>query len=512
MAATELGNPKRIEGLVIDQGEKALALSHPETNRTVLTNRVGRQILELADGTLPLAAVVDRLAARYPGVARETLARQVEAFVEDGVRKGILVWWRPPAARQGLGSLPVLSEKAGAAPALDALDEAREKERKFHPDIYWYLTFRCNLACAHCSVLSSPWVDTSGDLGTDDCLRVVEQMAEMNVATAILSGGEVLIRPDAVTVLRALSHAGIYVGLETNGLRFDREFIAVAAELQAKRKLSMTISLDGGTRETHEVLRGRHSFDRTVRGMRLLKEHGIHFDVQCVLHTDNIESIPQLYDLAIELSPECECVLWAPLNDVGRGGELIKTLGLRYEHTLRILELISEHKSRFSGIHLIKFPPAMVPPRYLMEVYKDKMVGCSTSCKFPLLGVLPNGDITVCALSRRQDHLYFGNIRETRLKDAWEQARMDLLRERYTAAAELQGICGDCVWKQACKGSCRARAYEEGEDFFAPFPVCQDAADRGVFPDVYRISKRGQAPLPYLPGQGLPAATMERST
>jgi radical SAM protein with 4Fe4S-binding SPASM domain len=109
--------------------------------------------------------------------------------------------------------------------------------------------------------------------------------------------------------------------------------------------------------------------------------------------------------------------------------------------------------------------------------------------------VLPNGDITVCALSRSQDHLYFGNVRQTRLKDAWEQARMDLLRERYVSVEELQGICGDCVWKQTCKGSCRARAYEEGEDFFAPYPVCQDAADRGVFPDVYRISKRGQVPF-----------------
>jgi radical SAM protein with 4Fe4S-binding SPASM domain len=112
-----------------------------------------------------------------------------------------------------------------------------------------------------------------------------------------------------------------------------------------------------------------------------------------------------------------------------------------------------------------------------------------------LLGILPGGDITVCALGREETDLHFGNVREVRLKDAWEKARMDLLRERYVSGDNLQGICGDCVWKRTCKGSCRAWAYVEGEDFESPYPVCQEAADKGYFPDEYRISKQGQGGL-----------------
>ena len=80
-----------------------------------------------------------------------------------------------------------------------------EKERRFRPDVYWYLTFRCNLACAHCSVRSSPWVDTSEDLTTEECLRVIDQMAELDVKTALMTGGEFLVRSDALLILKELN-------------------------------------------------------------------------------------------------------------------------------------------------------------------------------------------------------------------------------------------------------------------------------------------------------------------
>jgi radical SAM protein with 4Fe4S-binding SPASM domain len=488
------GAPKRIEGLVVKNEGGTLALSNPIDGSILLTNRVGGKILDLIDGTRGFDAICDALASEFQHTERSKLRDHVAIFLENGEKKGILTYVGVPASgtavqvrqRSGLTVLP-----ATDAGRQQAAESTLEQERKFHPDVYWYLTFRCNLACAHCSVLSSPTVDNSNDLKTDDCLQVVEQLAEMNVAMAMLSGGEVLIRPDAVTIIRTLADKGIYVGVETNGLKFDRPFIELAKELQERRLINITVSLDGGTAETHSVLRGPKSFERTVRGLRLLHENGIHFDIQCVLNRENYHTIPDLYDLALEIEPQR--LLWSPLNASGRGSELVQRIGLRYEETVALLELIDQHKQRFPGINLIKMPPAMVPPRYLLQVYKGQDVGCSTSCKFPLLGVLPNGDITVCAVSRDDNSLYFGNVKTTRLKAAWEKARMDLLRSRYVGAEDLQGICGDCVWKHSCKGSCRAMAYEEGEDFFSPFPVCQEAADRGVFPDVYRISKGGRS-------------------
>jgi radical SAM protein with 4Fe4S-binding SPASM domain len=476
--------PRQADGIQITHDGNAVAVSSPVKGAILLTNKIGGRILGLIDGKRSVAAIGEILANEFPGVESSKLREHVANFVIKGEQKGVLSFSKTELSLKVLNSTP----STGNSNA----DVVFEEDRKFHPDIYWYLTFRCNLACIHCSVFSSPYVDNSTDLKTNDCLDVVEQLAEMNVSMAMLSGGEALIRPDALKIIRALGEKNIYVGLETNGLKVtEKAFIELVLELQARKLMNVTISLDGGTAETHSVLRGQGSFERTVRGMRTLHEHGIIFDIQCVLNRDNYHTIPNLYDLAAEVQPDA--LNWLPLNSAGRGSELIKKLGLGYAETVEILELVDRYKGRFSGTTVMKLPPAMVPPKYMLQVFKGQDVGCCTSCKFPLLGILPNGDITVCGVSRNDPTLYFGNVREIRMKDAWTKARMDLLRTRYVAAEELRGICGDCVWKSSCKGSCRAKAYDEGGDFFSPYPVCQEAAERGEFPDVYRISKGAYA-------------------
>ena len=391
--------------------------------------------------------------------------------------------------------------------------DREERRQSFRPDIYWYLTFRCNLACAHCSVQSSPHVDTSQDLTTEECLDVIEQMAELEVRMAMVTGGEFLIRRDALVIMRALADKGIKIGLETNGLRFDTEFVELARELQAQKLLTMTISLDGGTAQTHERLRGPRSFGRTVRGMQFLHDNGVRFFIQCVLNGTNVGTIQDLYELASELSPECIAVMFATLNPVGRGSGLIKEIGLGVEHIPRIFAEISKWQESFPGGTMVKTPPAMIPPKYLPLVFKQSTrVRNPMSCQFPLLGVLPNGDVTVCAVSRNNDELYFGNVRDPgfRLKSTWEKTRMAMLRSDYLAARDLDGICGDCIWKYNCKGSCRAYAYEEGSSFSAPFPICQALDDAGGFPAMYRLSHQNDAAVTRF--QGMAAGGCSCST
>lgn len=382
----------------------------------------------------------------------------------------------------------------GGAPRSHTL-RVIEDQRRFRPHIYWYLSFRCNLACKHCSVFSSPWVDTSEDLGTEDCMRVIDQMVDLNVGFAILTGGEVLLRPDALRIIGALAERGIPVGLETNGLRFDDAFVELARDLQSRDMLQITVSLDGGTAETHERLRGPHSFRRTVHGLRMIAMHGVDFHVQCVLNKANVETIPQLYELGTELHPRMSMLQFAFLNPVGRGIELTRELGLTAADIRRCFELIGEHERGYPGLTLVKGPPAMVPPQYLGLVFKSDGVRKSVSCQFPLLGVLPNGEVTVCAVSRDSEDLYFGNVRDTSLREVWQRTRMDMLRSRYVAAEHLTGICGDCVWKFKCKGGCRAWAYQDGDSFDAPLPICKKMDEGGEFPRVYRISLQNEAML-----------------
>ena len=91
-------------------------------------------------------------------------------------------------------------------------------------------------------------------------------------------------------------------------------------------------------------------------------------------------------------------------------------------------------------------------------VFKDPRVVNHVTCAFPLLGVLPNGDVTICGLSRDDEQLHFGNVLTQSLRRSGRRTRMSLLRSRYLDADSLTGICGDCIFKHSCKGGCRAWA------------------------------------------------------
>ncbi len=367
-----------------------------------------------------------------------------------------------------------------------------EAQRKFRPDVYWYLSFRCNLACQHCSVFSSPDVDTSEDLGTEDCMQVVEQMQELNVRCALMSGGEVLFRPDAIEIMQAVIDHDISVGLETNGLLITDAFIKFAQQANERRKFNVCISVDGGTAETHDKVRGPNTFKRTIANLHRLKEANVPFDIQCILNHHNMSTIPNYLAEARALRPVIGQVQFGFLNPVGRGNEFIKEVGLRDDDMFKILDMIQAEQPDFDGKILIKAPPAAVPPKYLGLMERENVAGCKT-CQFPLLGVLPNGDITICALSRDNDTIYYGNTKTDRLKDIWVKTRMDMLRSTYVAADSLTGICGDCIWQKSCKGSCRAWAFEQGGSFESPFPLCASLDEAGLFPDAYRLSHQQKA-------------------
>src|SRR3989338_10974204 len=84
--------------------------------------------------------------------------------------------------------------------------------------ISWNLTQRCNLLCAHCYISAVPEVSNAAELTTQECRRVVDEIAQVNPsAFLILSGGEPLLRPDLFDLAPYARDKGFTVVLGTNG-------------------------------------------------------------------------------------------------------------------------------------------------------------------------------------------------------------------------------------------------------------------------------------------------------
>ena len=372
-----------------------------------------------------------------------------------------------------------------------SLLETRPSRPVFHPAVYWYLSLRCNLACKHCWVNSSPKVDTSGDLQPVELLEAVRNIKKLDPSGVILTGGEPLFHPSITLILEELIRQEINTFIETNAMLVTEEILALAqAGLGHGMTVHYAVSLDGGTKESHDWLRGRGSFDSTVQGLRRLRTAEIPADIQCVVNRRNWHTLPNLVDLAQEL--DVTYLKFVLANPVGRANRFLKDLIVSFDEVSAALSLIDQAIRTYTGTVLLKVPPAMIPPA-LQERFRGLVTGggCAvqnvTSCGFPLLGVLPDGSVTICAATREHGEAYFGNIRDISLDDVWRAQQLDRRRLRYLNA-ELRGICADCVFKLECRGGCRAHAFMETGSFEGPYPICAEMERQGYFPDVYRLS------------------------
>ena len=79
----------------------------------------------------------------------------------------------------------------------------------------WELTLGCNLSCLHCG--SSAGRARRDELTTDQCLDLVDQLADLGCELITLSGGEPMLRPDLYDIARAIADRGIRVNMVSPG-------------------------------------------------------------------------------------------------------------------------------------------------------------------------------------------------------------------------------------------------------------------------------------------------------
>lgn len=90
---TPRGNPKRIEVLIInDEDKQAPSLINPLTGQLLITNPVGKRIVELADGSRDVEAIAAQIVKEFRNAAFPAVLQHAEAFLAEGARKGVLTW------------------------------------------------------------------------------------------------------------------------------------------------------------------------------------------------------------------------------------------------------------------------------------------------------------------------------------------------------------------------------------------------------------------------------------
>lgn len=176
---------------------------------------------------------------------------------------------------------------------------------------------RCNLACSYCYVYTSlddSWRAQPRRMSRETVELATRRMTDhasrhgIEAFTVILHGGEPLLAGaefiDAVaTTLRAgiPSHIRLDLGLQTNGLLIDEDFLRVFE----RHAISVGVSLDGEADANDRHRRfadGKGSHAKVAEALRLLAKHPLIYSG--ILATIDLDNDPvQTYHALLEFSP-----------------------------------------------------------------------------------------------------------------------------------------------------------------------------------------------------------------
>lgn len=345
-----------------------------------------------------------------------------------------------------------------------------------HPlsSLYLYLTDHCNMNCGHCWI--SPQFSTEPCQGVPLAVleKTIREAEPLGLTSVKLTGGEPLLYAEMGGLLSFLETNGhIRVFIETNGTLIDTEIVG---RLKSIPMVQISVSLDGASEETHDRIRGvKGSFRKVVEGLQLLSGAGLNLQVIMTLQARNRDQIPGVVRLCRELG--ISSLKINPLMPCGRG---MKAFGRRENLDIgelrRLYAWTEQERSRDEGMDIIfDLPPAF------KTIHEIKRTGLGECRVLNILGILANGEISMCGIGQASESLRIGNVARDSIAQVWKNSRF-LHDLRVSLPGKLKGICGRCIFRFQCLGSCRANGYALSGDLFAPFFLCQEFFESGLFP------------------------------
>jgi SynChlorMet cassette radical SAM/SPASM protein ScmE len=332
------------------------------------------------------------------------------------------------------------------------------------------LTGRCNLRCQYCFYADE--MVALRDLPTAQWLAFFAELSRLAVRRVTLTGGEVFTRPDFFELVDGVVANRMRYSILTNGTLVDED---VLAQFQVgKRRLrleSIQVSIDGSCAEVHNQSRPG-SFDRALRGLRLLKEAGFPVTVRTTINRHNLHDLENVARLLLE-DVGLPSFSTNEAMPMGAGCDNQGAITLTAAETREAMHIMERLLARYPGrLQANAGPQAKLKMYAEMELARRTgekttrwQMGYLTACGcvYSKLDVLHDGTIVPCHLLY---DLHLGHIATSSFEEIWRtHPTLQALRARRSIPMTQSPGCGDCEWAAYCNGSCPGLAYDLTGDF-----------------------------------------------
>ncbi len=311
----------------------------------------------------------------------------------------------------------------------------RQKGRRAPMEVSIELTHRCPLECQHC-YNNLPMSDESArrqELSFEEHIRLLDELVQMGCLWILYTGGEVFARKDFLDIYTEAKKRGFLITIFTNGTMITPR---IADHLAEYRPFSIEITLYGATRETYETLTQiPGSFDRCMKGIRLLKERHLPLKLKTVPTTINFHEVYEMKrfaeeDLGVEfkfdalINPRTDC----SQSPLGVRLTPEQVVALDFHDPVRKAEF-----KKLAEDELARGVLQQGPEKYTCGGGQN---GCAVD---------PQGRMTICVLSHQDG----ANLRDGGFRQGWDGRLKDIrkstrVRQTICSTCQLQSLCSMC--------------------------------------------------------------------
>jgi len=334
--------------------------------------------------------------------------------------------------------------------------------------IAWEVTRTCNLNCQHCRA-GARNKKYPHELTTEQCFRLLDNIAAFAQPIIILTGGEPMLRNDIYDIARHGSDLHLRMVMAPCGMLIDDD---AAKKMIGSGIQCISISLDGATAKSHDDFRRvPGAFAGAVAATEAAQRNNLPFQINTTITRHNINELPDLMNLAQRLG----AITFNPflLVPTGRGKNLAsqEITPQQYEQTLHWLSEQQKKSNMQLRVtcaphyqRIIRQNRAANNQNTNSIVSKPAPAGCMGGKTFAFIS--HTGKVQICGFL----DIAAGDLTQNNFdfRDIWFNSPV---LQQIRNLDNYKGKCSYCEYRHLC-GGCRARAYAMTGDYLESEPFC----------------------------------------
>ncbi len=325
--------------------------------------------------------------------------------------------------------------------------------------LQWHVTERCNWRCTHCYQEDY----TTPEMNLQEMEDVLNQYVALikkwrlskRQAKIQITGGEPFIRKNFLSFLKMIHQRSKYFHwtIMSNGSLLTKDIVKELKFLGIQR---LQLSLEG-LEKTNDKIRGKGSFQKIFKAIKLLDWAGIPIGISLTLSKQNYQEIKELAKILASLNVRKITLSIRRIAPFGLGGSCLKNFllePLQLQELYREIEKINIEMMRTKKrSYFFKVTAGCESAIFNDEISQRGLMNYG-SCGIldgRMITLMPNGDILIC----RRCPIKIGNTHKKSLEQIYYSPLYENLRKKEDVPLE----CYTCSNLKSCFGGAKCVTY-----------------------------------------------------